>query len=138
MKRYREIKDTDVAKVIALWAKCGLTRAWNDPVSDIAFARRGPTSTVLVWEINGEIIASVMVGHDGHRGTLYYVGVAPDYRGQGFGKEVVNAAEEWLSEHGVWKANILIRNDNEQARGFYEKLGYSSNAVISLGKRIRR
>ena len=31
------ITDADVDAVIALWQRCGLTRPWNDPASDIAF-----------------------------------------------------------------------------------------------------
>jgi ribosomal protein S18 acetylase RimI-like enzyme len=138
MRLWREIADQDIQKVIALWAKCGLTRVWNDPVSDIAFARRGSTSTVLVWEIDKRIAASVMVGHDGHRGVMYYVGVDPDFRKQGLGKEVVREAEAWLMAHGCWKINILVRDDNEQALGFWEKMGYGKNAVVSLGKSLKR
>ncbi len=138
MKRWREIKDQDIQAVIALWKVCGLTRPWNDPVTDIGFARRGASSAVLVWEIEGKIAASVMVGHDGHRGAMYYLGVDPAQQKSGLGKEVVEAAEKWLSDRGVWKVNLMVREDNPEARGFYEKLGYSANAVVSLGKAIKR
>ena len=43
-----DIADADVATVIALWQACGLTRPWNDPAADIALARRGPNSTILI------------------------------------------------------------------------------------------
>jgi ribosomal protein S18 acetylase RimI-like enzyme len=138
MRRWREIADKDIQKVIALWAKCGLTRVWNDPVTDIGFARRGETSAILVWEIDGRIAASVMVGHDGHRGALYYVAVDPDFRKQGLGREVVMEAEKWLTERGCWKINLMVRDDNDEARGFWEKMGYGKNAVVSLGKGVRR
>jgi ribosomal protein S18 acetylase RimI-like enzyme len=138
MRRWREIADKDIQKVIALWAKCGLTRVWNDPVTDIGFARRGETSAILVWEVDGRIAASVMVGHDGHRGALYYVAVDPDFRKQGLGREVVMEAEKWLTERGCWKINLMVRDDNDEARGFWDKMGYGKNAVVSLGKGVRR
>jgi ribosomal protein S18 acetylase RimI-like enzyme len=138
MKRWRLIEDRDVQKVITLWDLCRLTRPWNDPVTDIAFARRGPSSAVLVWEIDRHIVATVMVGHDGHRGVMYYLAVHPDQQGQGLGREVAMAAESWLSERGVWKVNLMVRDDNATARGFYEKLGYAPNAVVSYGKSIKR
>jgi ribosomal protein S18 acetylase RimI-like enzyme len=138
VNRGREIKDGDIQKVIALWKICGLTRPWNDPVTDINFARRGPASAVLVWEDLGHIIATVMVGHDGHRGAMYYLGVDPAHRKSGLGSEVIRVAEAWFAERGVWKVNILVRSDNAEARGFYEKLGFTSHHVISLGKIIRR
>jgi ribosomal protein S18 acetylase RimI-like enzyme len=138
MKRWREIRDQDVQAVIALWEACKLTRPWNDPVTDIGFARRGPSSAVLIWELDGKIAASVMVGHDGHRGAMYYLAVHPAHQKIGLGKEVVAAAETWLSERGVWKINLVVRDDNTKARGFYEKLGFTSNPVISFGKSIKR
>ena len=60
MTHFREIEDRDVEAVVALWQACGLTRAWNDPYKDIAFARAGHESTVLVHEFDGHIIATVM------------------------------------------------------------------------------
>ena len=136
MIRFRAVGDADVEAVIALWRACGLTRAWNDPLQDIAFARAGQTSTILVGEAEGTIVASAMAGHDGHRGMLYYVAVAPGHRRRGLGKAAVRAAEAWLAERGVWKINLLVRAENEAVRGFYEKLGYEINPVLCMGRRI--
>ena len=63
----REMHNDDLASVIALWHAAGVARPWNDPATDIAFARRGSHSTVLVAEIDGRVAASAMVGEDGHR-----------------------------------------------------------------------
>lgn len=133
---FRPITDKDVETVIALWQACGLTRPWNDPHQDIDFARGKEASDVLVAERDGEIVASVMVGHDGHRGMFYYLCVRPDLQGQGLGKETVRAAEAWLAERGVWKINLLVRSENEKVRGFYEKLGYEINPVLCMGRKI--
>ena len=56
------ITDADIAGVVALWQACGLTRPWNDPAADIALARRGPSSAVLVGRDAGAIVARV-TGH---------------------------------------------------------------------------
>ena len=103
MTTFRQIEDADVEQAVALWRICGLTREWNDPYKDIAFARSGGTSTILVAETGGSIIASVMAGHDGHRGALHYVAVDPAFQRRGLGTEAVRAAEIWLRERGVWK-----------------------------------
>jgi ribosomal protein S18 acetylase RimI-like enzyme len=136
MSMFREIEDRDVESVVKLWQDCGLTRPWNDPYKDIFFAREGHHSTVLVCEEDGRIIASVMAGHDGHRGMLYYVAVAPSRQGQGLGKAAVRAAEAWLGAQGVWKVNLLVRAENEAVRGFYEALGYEVNPVMCMARRI--
>jgi hypothetical protein len=136
MTAFREIEDRDVEAVIALWTECGLTRPWNDPYKDISFAREGRESTILVAERDGRIIASVMAGHDGHRGMLYYVAVDPALRRVGLGKAAVRAAEDWLRRRGVWKINLLVRSENDAVRGFYESLGYEVSPVFCMARKI--
>ncbi len=135
--KFRVIGDGDIDDVIALWQRCGLTRPWNDPRRDIDFARGKENSDVLVGEIDGRIVAAVMVGHDGHRGALYYVSVDPPLQRRGLGRAIVQAAENWLRARGVWKMNILIRDENRPASSFYEKLGYLRNKAFSLGRWLK-
>jgi hypothetical protein len=120
----RAIADADIEAVVALWRAAGVTRPWNDPLHDLAFARRGPHSTVLVAEREGRVVASAMAGEDGHRGWVYYVAADPAQQRTGLGRRVMEAAEAWLKARGVWKVQLLIRADNDAARGFYEHLGY--------------
>ena len=132
----RPIEDTDVEATITLWQSCGLTRPWNDPRNDIEFAKGKANSEILVGQRDGEIVSAVMVGHDGHRGAIYYLAVAPAHQGQGFGRMIHIAAAKWLHGKGVWKVNLMVRSENVSVAKFYEKLGYSQNSVISLGKLI--
>ena len=131
---FAPITDEDVAKIVALWERCGLTRPWNDPAADIALARRSPDATVLVGRVAGEIVGSVMVGHDGHRGWVYYVSVDPDHRGSGHGRAIMAAAEDWLRERGVPKLQLLVRRANAKVQAFYETLDYAEQATIVFGK----
>src|SRR5947208_6707727 len=101
------ITDADVPALIALWQRCGLTRPWNDPAGDIAFVRRGANATILVGRADGAIVASVMVGHDGHRGWVYYVAVDPQQRKKDFGRVVMAAAEDWLRQQGIAKVQLM-------------------------------
>ena len=128
------IADADVKPVAALWQRCGLTRPWNEPSDDIAFARRGPNSAVLIGRHGGAIVATVMVGHDGHRGWFYYLAVDPDSQGRGFGRAMTRAAEAWLMERGIAKAQLMVRADNERVRAFYEALGYGEQQRVLFAK----
>jgi ribosomal protein S18 acetylase RimI-like enzyme len=128
------IADADVVAVAALWQRCGLTRPWNDPTSDIAFARKGPNSAVLVGREANAIVASVMVGHDGHRGWVYYVAVDPDHRQKKYGRVVMDAAENWLRQRGIEKLMLLVRSDNTGVKAFYEQLGYDAQERVIYAK----
>jgi len=128
------IEDADVTAVVMLWERCGLTRPWNDPVADIALARKGPNSTILLGREDERIVASAMVGHDGHRGWVYYVATDPDRHGKGLGRAIMNAAEDWLRQAGIAKLQLLVRQDNAKASAFYETIGYDEAAVTVFAK----
>ena len=126
--------DADIAAVIALWQRCGLTRPWNDPAADIALARKGPNATVLVGRDDSGIVASALVGHDGHRGWVYYVAVDPDFRHKGYGRVIMDAAENWLRARGIEKLQLMVRPDNSQVQAFYQSLGYLEQERIVYAK----
>ncbi len=125
----------DEDSVVALWRACGLVVAYNDPAADFRFALAGTSSEVLVGaDETGEIRGSVMVGHDGHRGWLYYVAAAPEARGTGAGRQMVAAAEAWLRQRGVVKVQLLVRETNTQVVSFYEHLGFEVAPRVVMSK----
>jgi ribosomal protein S18 acetylase RimI-like enzyme len=128
------MQDADVEAVVALWQRCGLTRPWNDPRADIALALRGAHSAILVGRRDESIVASVMVGHDGHRGWLYYLAVDPDARRQRFGALMTAAAEDWLRLRGIGKAMLMVRADNADVCAFYNALGYGTQERMVFAK----
>jgi ribosomal protein S18 acetylase RimI-like enzyme len=132
----RPMREGEEERVIGLWQLAGLTRPWNDPAQDLAFARGKPNSDVIVGEAEGRLVATAMVGHDGHRGVMYYVAVDPDCRGRGYGRQMVAAAEQWLLSRGVWKVNLLVRRGNEAVMGFYDALGYAPSSTVLLERWI--
>lgn len=132
----RPYRPADEAAVIALWQACGLTRPWNDPALDIARKLAVQPELFLVGEREGEIVASVMAGYEGHRGWVNYLGVAPAWRGRGFARALMLQAEQALLARGCPKINLQVRADNADALGFYAAIGYGQDAVLSLGKRL--
>ena len=128
------VTDAEAARVIALWQRCGLTRPWNDPAADIALARRGPNSTILAGRADQDIVASALVGHDGHRGWVYYVAVDPDAQHKGFGRAIMAAAEDWLRQRGIAKVMLMVRPDNTGVRAFYDRLGYDEQERVIYAK----
>lgn len=128
---------SDATDVIALWQACGLTRPWNDPQADFARALATPTAAILVIRHDADKpAASVMVGHDGHRGWVYYLCVAPSRRGQGLGRAMMTAAEAWLGAQGAPKIQFMVRSGNDAAIGFYAALGYEQQDVVTMGRRL--
>jgi len=132
----RPFEDADEDAVVALWQRCNLTRAWNDPYKDIARKRAVQRELFLVGVVDGAVVASVMAGYEGHRGWVNYLAVDPAHRRHGLGRALMAAVETRLRAVGCPKINLQIREDNAEARSFYERLGFSVDAAISYGKRI--
>jgi ribosomal protein S18 acetylase RimI-like enzyme len=129
-----EITDGDLADVITLWRRAGLVREWNDPTGDISLARRDGNATVLLGRVDGAAAASVLVGHDGHRGWVYYVSVDPDHRNKGYGRAIMQAAEDWLRARGILKLQLMVRGDNARVHAFYQSIGYYDQQRTTFAK----
>ena len=123
-------------EAVELWRQTGLTRPWNDPHDDGRRALAGPGSTILAGFDGEMLIATAMVGHDGHRGWVYYVAVAPAAQRRGHGRAMMQACEVWLVDRQAPKLNLMVRGDNAQARRFYHALDYRSDDVIVLSRRL--
>ena len=129
------IADADIAAVVDLWSRVGLTRPWNDPVDDIRIARESGHGTVVVARAaDGGIVGAAMIGHDGHRGAIYYLAVDPDLRRAGLGRRLVEAAEAWCRARGVPKINLLVRKENAGVLAFYEAIGFADTQTVCLYK----
>jgi ribosomal protein S18 acetylase RimI-like enzyme len=114
----------DVDALVDLWTRCGLVRPWNDARADITRAWSSGCAVILVGREAGAIIASVMVGDDGHRGWFYYLSVDPARWGQGHGRAMTEAGEKWLKARGCEKVMLMVRPDNTEVHDFYKGAGY--------------
>lgn len=131
---FRPVRDEEIADVVALWQRAGMTRPWNPPGADIAAIRANPKSALLVAWADGKLAASVAVEDGGHRVWVYYLCSDPDLRGQGWGCRAMAAAEDWARRHGHAKLQLLVRRSNAPVLSFYDALGYEENAVTVLQK----
>jgi len=122
---------------VALWREVGLTRPWNDPAEDLRRAIAGPSSTVLAGTDGDTLTATAMVGHDGHRGWVYYLAVRPDRQRRGHGRSMMRACETWLSARDVPKIDLMVRTENDEVMAFYAALGYGHDDVVVMSKRLR-
>ncbi|HEY8505178.1 MAG TPA: GNAT family acetyltransferase [Gemmataceae bacterium] len=132
----RPFRPGDEAAVIALWERCGLTRPWNDPHKDVRRKLAVQPGLFLVGELGGEVVAAAMAGYDGHRGSVYYLGVAPEHRRKGFGRALMGEVDRLLRAAGCPKINLLVRSDNTEVIAFYEALGYRVEPIVCLGMRL--
>jgi ribosomal protein S18 acetylase RimI-like enzyme len=77
-----------------------------------------------------------MVGYEGHRGWINYLGVSPDKRRKRIAAQIMAEAERLLRQAGCPKINLQIRSTNLQVIEFYQSIGFKIDEVSSMGKRL--
>jgi RimJ/RimL family protein N-acetyltransferase len=105
--------------------------AWRSPAEERRFLRalrRHPHGTVLVAELEGEIVGRLSISRDPHTASSHVADlglmVARRHRRRGFGTALLLAAEEWARGAGIRKLELHVFPHNEPAIALYEKLGY--------------
>ena len=134
--RIRTYQELDKKELIQLWKDCGLVVTWNNPELDIERKLKQNSDEILVGLIDNKIVATAIVGYDGHRGWVYYLGVNPKYQKIGLGNQLMLEAERYLLSAGCPKINIMVRESNTKAINFYDSIGYKKDAVITMSKRL--
>jgi ribosomal protein S18 acetylase RimI-like enzyme len=132
----RPFQAADEGAVIDLWRRCDLLRPWNDPHRDIQRKRQVRPDLFLVGVLDGVVVATAMVGYEGHRGWISYLGVAPEHQHKGFGRAMMDEAERLLRQCGCPKINLQVRTTNHAVIEFYQRIGFKLDDVVSLGKRL--
>lgn len=134
----RPLGSGEITSAVELWRAAGLTRPWNDPEADARLALSTPTSTILAAFEGGILTGTVMVGFDGHRAWAYYLAVAEAQRTQGLGRALMAAAETWVAALGAPKIELMVRDTNAAAAGFYEALGYHREPVAVFSRWLNK
>ena len=131
----RDIEEEDVDAVLALWDETGLSKGWGDQRGDIDFSMKNKNSTILVAVASGDIVGTLMVGHDGHWGWIYYVGVTDNWRSLGLGQRLLEEGQNWLRERGLKKVNLHVREDSDRfLKEYYERLEFYQCPFIHMQK----
>lgn len=135
----RKMHIDDYEQVYALWLSCkgmGLNSV-DDTMDGIKrFLERNP-ETCFVAVSDSIIVGVIIAGNDGRRGYIYHTAVNPDFRRQGIGKELVNAALEALKRCGITKTALVVFEHNQEGNEFWEEMGFvSRNDLVYRNKTL--
>lgn len=131
--KIRSMTIDDFAQVHALWMQIsgfGI-RSVDDSREGIErFLNRNPGCSVVA-ERDGQIIGSILCGHDGRRGCLYHVCVHPDFRKQGIGKAMVVFAMEALKKEKINKVSLIAFTQNDIGNAFWKEIGWTKREDLN-------
>lgn len=123
----KELTIDDYDKMYALWLSCkgmGLNDTDDSREGIRRFLDRNPDTCFGAYEAD-MLIGVILAGNDGRRGFIYHTAVSPEYRGNGVGTALVNAALEALGRLGITKTALVVFGKNEVGNAFWEKQGFT-------------
>ncbi len=122
----RPMKEEDYDDVKTLWLSIrhfGIRSVGDSKDSVLRFLKRNPGISVVAVS-RGELIGTILCGHDGRTGCFYHVCVREDWRRQGVGRHMVRMAVEALNKEKISKISLFSFADNTLGNGFWKQLGF--------------
>ena len=127
----RQIHADDYDEIYEIWSRTpgmGLNDA--DSEADIRKFLLRNKGLSFCYKDDDKIIATILCGHDGRRGYIHHVTVAPKYRGAGIGRELVEKSLQRLKEEGINKCHLFVFADNEPGNAFWRSTGWTKRDDI--------
>jgi len=131
----RELRVADGPTLRSLWAEADFRTLGDDDLSLARLVKRNP-GLVLVAVEGRRIVASALGAWDGRRGWIYHVATAATHRRKGIAARLVRQIEDGLRVLGCLKVNVVVRDDNDDGRAFWQDLGYEPAVAHQLGKEL--
>lgn len=131
MVRVMTIEDYEQVKALWLTIKGFAIRSIDDSFEGVErFLRRNPTTSVVAIE-EGKVVGAILCGHDGRRGCLYHVCVAPEYRRKGIGKAMVVFCMKALQDEGISKVSLIAFTKNDVGNAFWKQIGWTKREDLN-------
>jgi N-acetylglutamate synthase len=132
---FRPLTPLDYEQVATLWKRCdGVEVAeGDDRESFVRYLIRNPGLSFAA-ERGGVIVGAALCGHDGRRGLIYHLAVAPECRGQGVGKQIMEMGLAGLRRCGIARVIILVAEENGSGQEFWLSHGFEQiTGALPLG-----
>ena len=126
-ERIRTLGVEDYDRLLHLWQQAGLHSLrpqGRDSREAIAHQLESGVQTILGLEVNGRLVGAVTATHDSRKGWINRLAVAPDFRRRGYGRRLLQAAEERLRQQGMQVIAALVESDNPASLALFQKAGY--------------
>ncbi len=96
-----------------------------------AYLLRNPDCSYVAVE-EEVIVGAILAGHDGRRGFINHLAVAPEYRKQGIATKLIQLAEDAFKKNGIHKSALFVLKDNYSGIEFYKKIGWKEETIVDI------
>jgi N-acetylglutamate synthase len=130
--RQMTLKDSDA--VLALWQSIpgiGMDDDCDSRRGITRYLKRNPGLSFVAC-VGDAVVGAVLSGHDGRRGYLHHLAVAPPLRKMGIGKALVSRCLRSLAKQHIPKCNIFLFRRNVRGRSFWEHNAWNTRRDLSV------
>jgi ribosomal protein S18 acetylase RimI-like enzyme len=131
----RACRPDEIDEVLELWRVAESPESIGADPGGVANLLRHDSEALVVAELDGRIVGTLILGWDGWRANLYRLAVLPDMRRNGIARALVRTAESRLRIRGMRKCSAIVLSDNDRAVAFWEAVGYDVQSEV--GRYVR-
>ena len=126
MKRIviRPYKNVDYSPVILILQEGDLYYESTDTQERLAEKVKRDPGSIMVATLDQEVIGTVSIMEDGRMAFIFRLGVKGEHRRQGIGTKLMEEAERLLRNRDHEKIHILVKEEDEELQGYYDRHGY--------------
>lgn len=115
---------SDVDAVLDLWARSGAEPTHTDDREGLAALVAHDAEALIVAELGGSLVGSVIAAWDGWRGSIYRLVVDPSHRRRGLAGQLLQRGETRLSRAGARRLQAVVVESEPVATGFWDATGW--------------
>jgi N-acetylglutamate synthase len=129
----RVFTNDDHAAALKLWqASEGVGLSDADSFENIVrFLARNPGLSFVATDA-GRVVATILCGHDGRRGLIHHLLVAPTHRRRGLGRTLLKRTLAALGQAQIQKCHLLVFRDNAEGMAFWHAIGADERVSLAL------
>ena len=117
---------SDAAGLLAFWSGSAKGVSVSDDLAGVTALLKHDAESVLIAEVDAEMVGTIIAGWDGWRAHLYRLAVAPDHRRRGVASALLHVARDRLTQLGARRLDAMVRNDNPEAHLAWEANGFTA------------
>lgn len=122
---------SDVAAVLSLWQAAGSAPTVTDDADSVRSLVAHDPGALLVAEVDGVVVGSLIAAWDGWRGHLYRMAVHPDHRRRGIAAALAAEGEQRLARLGCRRIDAIVLTEEAGARALWAAVGYVEQGDVS-------
>lgn len=118
-------RSAEISEILTLWIEAGAHPTSTDDAASLTGLVERDPEALLIAEMDGGIVGTLIAGWDGWRGNMYRLAVVPRVRRRGIAAALVARAERRFGTLGCRRVTALVSDDDPHAVEFWTAVGYA-------------